>query len=215
VRRIYSLNTFGAFDLASSGKAKTDDYAGGVIGVDTIGRIFVFESFMKYNADPLECVEVIFNHILKYRCIEYCIERNRYEFLMPTIEKLLNKGYFNGKYNALDVRRAMGRISTPYRNRKEDNKKDRIEATLQPLVKTHSIFLHSSMTKEKRQFENYMVHDDFLDWLETAVSISYPPTEEIYQQEGVFREIDRAMAKKSINEVLAEKSVNVWTGIFN
>jgi hypothetical protein len=214
MRRIWSLNTFGAFDLASSQLSKTDDSAGGVIGVDKAGRIFVLESFMRHDADPLECVEIIFGHIFKYKCLQYSLERNRFEFLMPTIERLLEQGYFNEKYDLVDIRRAMGIITNPYLNSKSDNKKERIETTLQPLVKSHSIYLKSTMVKERQQFANYMIHDDFLDWLQKAVSISYPPTTEMFQDEGVFRMADRKTSK-SINEQLAESYFNPWTGKMN
>ncbi|KPK38348.1 MAG: hypothetical protein AMJ78_10145 [Omnitrophica WOR_2 bacterium SM23_29] len=215
MRRIWSLNTFGAFDLASSQLSKTDDSAGGVIGVDKTGRIFVLESFMRHDADPLECVEIILGHIFKYKCLQYCIERNRFEFLLPTIERLLEQGYFSDKYDSVDVRRAIGKITNPYTNSKMDNKKERIETTLQPLVKSHAIYLKSTMAKEKQQFSNYMIHDDFLDWLQKAVSISYPPSKEVFQDEGVFRVMDRKVSNKSINEQLVESYFNPWTGKMN
>jgi len=215
VRRIYAINTFGALDPASSQSIKSDYSAGGVIGVDKTGRIFILESFMEQDSDPLENVERMFNHIVKYKCQEYSIERNRFEFLLPTIEKLLNQGYFNDRYDSLDLRKALGVVTNPYRNSRNENKIERIESTLQPLIKSHSFYIKSTMVREKRQVVNYTVHDDFLDWLQQAVSISYPPNKEVFQDEGVFRSMDVRTASMSINEELAQKAFNPWTGRLN
>ena len=217
MRRVLKLNTFGAFDLSSSKKAGSDFNAGGVIGVDFSGRIFVLESLMKRQMDPLDCFEVMIDQIIKYKCIDYVMERNRFEFLMDTIEKLIDTGYFDKKYNMLEFRKAMGIISTPYKNKKEDNKIEEIESVLQPLVKAHSIFLRSDMKKEKNQFENYMINDDFLDWLRNAVKISYPPKEQFAEQEGLRNnsiEDNSRVSGMSLNEQIAAEPPNPWTGLY-
>lgn len=217
MRRILKLNTFGAFDLSASKKAGTDYNAGGVIGVDYSGRIFVLESYMKRQSDPLECFEIMINHIIKYKCIGYVMERNRFEFLMDTIEKLMDSGYFDSKYDMKEFRYAMGIISTPYKNRKEDNKVEEIESVLQPLAKSHSIYLRSDMRKERNQFANYMINDDFLDWLRNAVKISYPPSGQFAEDEGVrnnsINESSR-LQKMSLNEMIAQDPPNPWTGLY-
>lgn len=222
MRRILRLNTFGAFDLSSSTKSGTDFNAGGVIGMDINGRILVLHSFMKRIAEPLECFEEMIDQIIKFKCLEYVMERNRFEFLMDTIEKLLDAGYFNERHNPFEFREAMGKISGVYRNSQSDNKIERIETTLQPLTKSHTIYLHSDMKKERQQFKNYMINDDFLDWLQQAVSIAYPPTDDIYTDDGVHsvksQNRNDAMApiekNLSINELIAEAPYDPWTGLF-
>lgn len=217
LERILKINTFGALDLSSSKSSKSDYTAGGVIGIDTYGRIFVLDSFMERSVDPLDAFERMISFIIKYKCLDYVMEKNRFEYLMDTVSRLMDSGYFSERYDMIEFRRAYSKISTIFRNERDESKVERIESVLQPLIKSHSIFLASWMRDERKQFKNYMIHDDFLDWLSQAVRISYSPSSKFMDQNSRPSVIafDRS-SSKSVNEQLAEDtSWNPWTGLYH
>ena len=172
--KLLPLYTFGAMDIATAEGVLTDDTAGGIIGLDHLGRVFLLENWVKNGAEPLEIAEKMFLFIQRYNTKDFVFERNRFEYLRNTLYKLIERGAFAKMGTKAYCKSLLGRISTVHHTSVQ-SKKDRIEQTLHPLVKIHNFYVKKSMTSVINQFQDSSIHDDILDWIQMAVAISFEP----------------------------------------
>ena len=201
------LYTFGAMDIATAEGLKTDFTAGGVIGVDHIGRIFVLEAWTKNGAEPLEIAEKMFSFIARYNTSDFVFERNRFEYLSRTLYKLIERGAFDKMGSKSYVKRLLGRVNTVHHT-SVMSKKDRIEQTLHPLVKVNNFYIRRDMTDVINQFQDSSIHDDILDWIQMAVEICYEPPES-YRVATV-----KSNQGYSTNSILAKRArFNIYSGV--
>jgi predicted phage terminase large subunit-like protein len=213
MRKYLPIRTITAADLASS-DAESADYTVIITGgMDSSGNLFLLDKYIRKGIDAVEILREMIRQMSQYHSYEGIIEKNRYESLMTTCRKLVDKGFYGPPH---EVRKITRRIHlVPHYT----DKLDRFMSSVPQMIKAHQIWMPSDWldVKEFLLLHPAVEHDDIGDALEMLVSFARPPAVTANTMVAAGRLIDRhaPLAGRSINESLAAKKYNVWTGTLN
>jgi hypothetical protein len=170
-----------------------------------------FARYRKRSVETTEILHEIINQMRTYRCMKGFIEKNRYESIMKTCRRLVEKGFYGDPFQ---IKRIISRISLiPHYG---DTKEDRLVNTIQPMHKSHSLWFPHDWNDLQDMFAMYpaITHDDDLDAIEMLVSYSTAPKNKMA---GLSNDVavmpNNNKSSQSINQQRASRPYNVWTGM--
>lgn len=213
MRRYLPIRTLTAADLASADEDSTGDTDFTVIataGVDSDLNLFFLDKYVKKGADPVEILREVIRQMTVYHCSDGLIEKNRFETLMRTCNKLVKAGFYGPYHEIIKVTRRI-RLIPHY-----TNKKQRFADAVPQVVAAHQLWLQSDWMDFKEFFMLYpaVEHDDIGDVVEMIASNAKPPsvTADTLVTAGELVDRSRPARARSTNEALANKHYDMWTG---
>lgn len=221
MRRLITLKTFTAADLASSDSKTADNTVIMTAGIAATGDMFLFEKYSHQGGEVTEILGEVIRQMKHYRCSRGFIEKNRYESIMKSGKKLVKQGFFGDSF---EINKWLNRITlVPHYG---TGKQDRIIDAVQPAHRAHNIWFpnHWDDLKQFLMFYPTVEHDDFGDVLEMLLTnasspakdvVSTIPTANDYLIEGRRQSASNSRNAKPVSlvEQLAGRPVNFWTGV--
>lgn len=216
MRRYLPIRTLTAADLASADEDASGDTDFTVIataGIDSDLNVFLLAKYIKKGVDPVEILQEVIRQMTAYQCSEGLIEKNRFETLMRTCNKLVKAGFYGPYHDVVKVTRRI-RLIPHY-----TNKKERFKDSVPQVVEAHQVWLQSDWMEFKEFFMLYpaVEHDDIGDVMEMLISNARPPsvTADTLVSAGELVDRSRPLTGRSVNETLAARKYNVWTGMLD
>lgn len=210
------MRTFTAADLASSDSETSDDTVVMTCGVSKQGYRFFFDKWVSKDAEPTEILREVIRQMIHYKSSRGFIEKNRFESIMRTCRKLVQRGFYG---DPAQIGRVIRRISmVPHYGR--EGKQNRIVDGISQELKAHMLYFRGGedWNDVRNQILMYpaVSFDDILDTIEMLISKSYGPSVDVVNQHSPAEDVYSRPDNKplTINEVLAQKRYNVWTGGF-
>lgn len=213
MRRLITLKTFTASDLASAESDKSDFTVIMTAGVTMQGEIFFLDKWVKRGGEATEILKEFIRQMMYYRSTRGFMEKNRYESLLKTCRKLVARGYYGDPFT---IRKIINRISQVAHY--GEHKENRIVDGLQQAHKAHQLWFRSGWEDVRDQFILYpaVSYDDILDTIEMLVSHSTSPSIDVKDTVGDL--VEGQLGRRgepthlTINEQLAQRPYNIWTG---
>lgn len=212
MRRLLTLKTFTAADLASSDSEKADSVCIMSGGVTKFGDLVLLDKFIEKGVETTDILKEVIRQMMYYKSSKGFIEKNRYESIMKTCRKLVRKGFYGDPFV---INRIISRIDLiPHYT----DKKSRLVDAIQPMHHSHSIWYPREWQDVRSFFLMYpaVEHDDIGDTIEMLISHSSSPTTDVVNARNPYDGIgDRNSSKGplTLNGRLANRRVNIWTGV--
>jgi hypothetical protein len=208
-RRIIPLRTFTAADLASSDSDSADFTSIWTVGIIPSGDMLCFARYNKRAVETTEILKEVIRQMGFYKCYAGFIEKNRYESIMKTCRRLVEKGFYG---DPLKIKRIISKIKLiPHYG---DTKEDRIISTVQPMHKSHSLWFPHGWNEVQDMFALYpaVAHDDDLDVLEMLITHGSAPKNKLINA-GNDVALSAGKQSLSVAQQRADTKYNIWTGV--
>lgn len=215
MRKYLPIRTYTAADLASSDLDSADYTVIMTAGIDANGNKFLLEKYINRGVDAVEVLREVIRQMRAYDCSEGIIEKNRYETLMKTCRKLVDAGFYGDRHEITKITRKIRMI--PHYT----NKLDRFNDSIPQEVRAHRIWMPRTWLDVKEFFLLHpaVEHDDIGDVVEMLDSNMRPPslTANTMVTAGVLYNTltHTAASGSSVNESLAARKYNSWTGLLD
>jgi len=176
------LNVFMSIDPAISIRAAADFSAIVVIGVDEMFNVYILDIF-RGKVEPRDLINQTFTMVDRWNPRLVGVETVSFQDILRT--NLIEEQKIRGKYLPL----------YPLKRNTRESKDDRI-LLLQPKYQTHSIF-HPLNHTHTLDLENELMrfpkgkHDDIIDALADAVSISNPTRKKRDKKKQIYKPISK------------------------
>lgn len=211
-RRLITLRTYTWADLAESDAPESDPAMIVTGGKDTHGNIIFFEQWRKVGSDSVEIMSEVIRQMRRYKCSGGYIEKNRFESIMRTCNKLVDAGLYGKPEEVRNITRKITLVPHYV-----VSKLTRIKDNVGPRHRAHNIWVPSTWQNFKDFFIRYPAvdHDEEGDVMEMAVSWGRPPSRDVVdvvseaEMDYKFRGTGSTV---SINEYFAKQKINIWTG---
>ena len=212
MRRIITLRTYTAADLAAADTDTADFCCIITGGVTANGNLILLEKYKKRGVETIAILREVIRQMQYYKCAAGFIERNRFEGIMRTCQLLVKRGVFG---DPVELRRLIGRITLIDHYAK--SKEERFQDNLQPMHDAGAIWFPRAWDDVRDFFALYpaVEHDDDGDVIEMLISHSKAPSKDV--SATIHTSVAESLHTKSdvsINAQLAKRHYNIWTGSF-